>query len=125
MWFWWLMLCCDLIIPIVLIICGRLMWKQPPKNINGFVGYRTSRSMKNMDTWNFAHNYCGKFWWKLGWIFLFPSLIAHIPFYNSTDFKIGIVCLIIVSVQFIVLIASIFKTEHVLKNSFTETGIKR
>ena len=64
MWFWWFMLICDLIVPIVMIIGGRMMWKHCPKSINGIVGYRTNRSMKNMDTWKFAHKYCGKLWWK-------------------------------------------------------------
>ena len=47
MWFWWFMLICDLIIPVV--IGGRMMWKHCPKHINGMSGYRTIRSMKNMD----------------------------------------------------------------------------
>ena len=67
--FWWFMLICDLIIPIVMIIAGRMMWKHCPKSINGIVGYRTNRSMKNMDTWKFAHEYCGKLWWKIGWCY--------------------------------------------------------
>ncbi|MDO4554333.1 MAG: SdpI family protein, partial [Lachnospiraceae bacterium] len=28
--------------------------------MNGLKGYRTSRSMKNMDTWKFAHEYSGR-----------------------------------------------------------------
>ena len=49
MWFWWFMLICDLIIPVVMVISGRMMWKHCPKHINGMLGYRTTRSMKNMD----------------------------------------------------------------------------
>ena len=59
MWFWWFMLICDLIIPIAMVIGGRMMWKHYPKNINSMSGYRTTRSMKNMDTWKFANDYCG------------------------------------------------------------------
>lgn len=54
------MLVFDLLIPVVMIVAGRMMWKHPPKNINEVIGYRTGHSMKNMDTWKFAHNYCGK-----------------------------------------------------------------
>lgn len=32
---WWFMLICDMIIPIVMVITGRMMWKHCPKNING------------------------------------------------------------------------------------------
>lgn len=46
MWFWWFMFICDLMIPIVMIIAGRMMWKHCPKSINGIVGYRTTLSMK-------------------------------------------------------------------------------
>ena len=55
MWFWWFMLICDLIIPIAMVIGGRMMWKHCPKNINSMSGYRTTRSMKNMDTVSYTH----------------------------------------------------------------------
>jgi hypothetical protein len=60
MWFWWFMFICDLLIPIVMILGRKMMWKHSPKNINGLVEYRTTRSMKNMDTSQFVHEYCGK-----------------------------------------------------------------
>ena len=64
MWFWWFMFICDLIIPVVMVIGGRMMWKHCPKHINGMSGYRTTRSMKNMDTWNslttIVENFGGK-----------------------------------------------------------------
>ena len=46
MWFWWFMLLCDMLVPIVMVIVGRMMWKHCPKHINSLVGYRTTRSMK-------------------------------------------------------------------------------
>ena len=30
------------------------------EDVNFVFGYRTSMSMKNKDTWEFAHKYCGK-----------------------------------------------------------------
>lgn len=125
MWFWWFMLFCDVLIPIIMIIAGRMMWKHPPKEINGLIGYRTTRSMKNADTWKFAHDYSGRLWWKIGWIMLVPSIIIHIPLYGSTDNIIGIVGGILVTVQVIVLIGSIFPTERALKRTFTDSGIRR
>lgn len=125
MWFWWFVFCCDLIIPILMIISGRMMWKHPPKKINGLLGYRTTRSMKNMDTWKFAHDYCGKIWWKTGWIILLPSIIVHIPFYSSTADEIGMISLIVAFIQIIILIGSIYPTERALKNTFTESGSRK
>lgn len=125
MWFWWFMFCCDLIIPVIMIACGWMMWKHCPKNINDLVGYRTSRSRKNMDTWKFAHEHCGKLWWKMGWIILIPSIIVHMPFYETADNTIGAVGGILVTIQVIILIASIFPTERALKRNFTDDGIRR
>ena len=44
MWFWWFILICDCLIPAIMIIAGRMMWKHCPKKINGVVGYRTKMS---------------------------------------------------------------------------------
>lgn len=125
MWFWWFMLICDLLIPVLMIVAGYMMWKHAPKKINGAIGYRTSRSMKNTDTWKFAHDYCGRLWWKIGWIALIPSALVHLPFYHSTENVIGTVGAILCTIQCIVLIASIFPTERALKRNFTEDGLRR
>lgn len=119
------MFCCDIVVPVLMIIIGRIMWKHPPKNINALIGYRTSRSMKNMDTWMFAHNYSGKLWWKIGWITLLPSIIIYILFYGASDNIIGIVGLVLTTIQIIVLIGSIIPTEKALKNTFTDEGIRK
>lgn len=108
MWFWWFMFGCDLLIPILMIICGRMMWKHSPGSINGVVGYRTSRSMKNMDTWKFAHDYCGRLWWKIGWAMLIPSVAIHFPLYNSSENTIGVAGGILCTIQCIVLVVPVF-----------------
>ncbi|MEE1313576.1 MAG: SdpI family protein [Lachnospiraceae bacterium] len=125
MCFWWFMFLCNLLIPAIFIIAGRMMWKHCPKKINGILGYRTRRSMKNMDTWKFAHEYCGCLWWKIGWIILMPSVLAQIPFFYSSDNVIGVVGTIICTIQCIILIISIFLTEAALKRAFLEDGTRR
>ncbi len=123
--FWWFMLICNLIIPFLMIICGYLMWKHAPKTINGLIGYRTSRSMKNMDTWKFAHEYCGHLWWKIGWIMLLPSIVAYIPVYCASDKLTGVVGIILTDIQLIILIVSVYPTENALKKTFNEDGSRR
>lgn len=124
MWFWWFMFVCNMLIPIILIIAGRMMWKHHPRKINLVYGYRTSRSMKNMDTWIFAHEYCGKLWWKLGWFSLLPSIAVQIPFFNSSEDVVGIIGTIICILQLVILIASIFPTETALKITFNDDGTR-
>lgn len=125
MWFWWFMFICNLIVPILLIVAGRMMWKHCPKQINGIYGYRTKRSMKNMDTWKFAHDYCGKLWWKIGWIMLIPTVLVQIPFIHSNENVIGEVGAVLCTIQVIALIISIFPTEAALKKTFLDDGNRR
>ena len=80
---------CSLLVPVIVIITGRMMWKHCPKKINGVVGYRTKMSMINMDTWRFAHDHAGKLWWKVGIGLLGPTILIHIPFYGASDDTIG------------------------------------
>lgn len=89
------------------------------------MGYRTFRSMKNMDTWKFAHEYAGRLWWKTGWIILFPSLVVHIPVYGASDDRVGMVGGIVVAIQTIILIASNYPTENALKKNFNDDGSRR
>lgn len=125
MGFWIFMFACNLLIPVLMIIIGRIMWKNPPKKINGVMGYRTSMSMKNMDTWKFAHEHSGKLWWKLGWIMLVPTVLVQLPFIGKSEDSVGTLGVIICTVQCIVLIAAIFPTERALKKTFDKDGNRK
>ena len=107
------------VIPVILIIFGWIMWKHPPKKVNKICGYRTKRSMTNMDTWKFAHEYCGKLWWKLGWIMLILSVVVHTVFHDCSHGEatepVGIV---LCYIQAAVLLVSIVLTENALKKNF-------
>ena len=125
MWFWWFILLCDLLVPVIMFAGGIIMSKHCPSHINGLFGYRTARSMKNMDTWKFAHEYCGRLWRKVGFISLVMTVLVHLPFYHSNEDVIGIFSLVIVLIQTIVLIIPIYATEMALKRTFDEEGNKQ
>lgn len=101
------------------------MWKHTPKAINSAVGYRSRRSKINMDTWNFAHENCGKRWWKIGWLMFVPTLIVQIPFYGQNEDTVGGLGLIIAVVECAVLLLSIIPTEKALKENFTDDGKRK
>lgn len=81
--------------------------------------------MKNDDTWKFAHNFCGKLWWIMGWIILGVSIVVLIPFIDSIYFTIGIVVIISVLVQCVILVMSIIPTEIALRKTFFDDGTRR
>ena len=122
MGFWIAMFICNLLVPLLMIIFGRIMYKHAPKSINGVYGYRTSMSMKNEDTWKFAHDYCGRLWYKIGLIMLIPSVLVQLPFVKSSTDTIGIMTVVLETVQICVMIASIFPTEKALRKTFDKYG---
>lgn len=125
MGFWWFMLMCNLLIPIIMIVAGLLMHKNGPKKINSLYGYRTTRSMQNTDTWKFANEYCGRLLWIIGIVTVIPSSLVMIPFYGSSEDTIGFVGMIVSGVQLVVLILSIIPTELALKKTFNDDGTRR
>ncbi len=125
MGFWFFMLIMDLLIPFTMIGFGRAFMKKAPNEINAVFGYRTSMSMKNKDTWEFAHKYCGRIWFVCGWAMLPITVISMLLVIGKNVDYIGTVGGIICGVQFIPLIGSIFPTEIALKNNFDESGRKR
>ena len=72
---WFMMLGFNLLIPVIMLIAGKLFRTNAPKHINWIIGYRTAMSMKNEDTWVFAHKYAGSFYWKWGWVVLVFAII--------------------------------------------------
>ncbi len=120
-----LYLAIDLLVPIAMMAFGWFMWKHTPKEINGLVGYRSQMSMKNQDTWQFAHAHCGKNWWQVGRIMLLPSLLIHIPFYGKPDDTVGILCIVVITLQSIIMLGYILPTEKALRNTFHPDGTRK
>ena len=116
---------CNLLIPVVVIVTGRIMWKHYPKKINGLVGYRTTRSMKNMDTWKFANEHCGRLWYKMGLFMLAFSVLVSVLVLRTNDNTYSMISLIFVLLQCIILIVSIIPTELALKTMFYEDGTSK
>ena len=123
--FWVFMLIMVLLIPIIMITFGKLFSKKAPKDINYTFGYRTKRSMMNMETWMFAHAYIGKLWFICGFL-LFPlsAVVMTFVFGKGPD-TVGIAGGILTIVQMIIVIGTILPTENALKKSFDEYGRRR
>lgn len=125
MGFWIAMFVCNLLVPLLMVIFGRIMYKHAPKSINGIYGYRTSMSMKNEDTWKFAHDYCGKLWYKLGLVMLLPSVLVQLPFIKSSTDTVGNMTLVLEFIQICVMIGSIVPTELALRKTFDKYGNRK
>lgn len=125
MGYWLFMLAVSLVIPLTMMIFGRHFMHNPPKEINGSYGYRTSMSMKSRETWDFAHRYFGRLWFILGLMLLPLSAAAMLFLLGESVKAIGNSSLIIMAFQLLFLIIPIFPTERALKKNFDRFGFRR
>ena len=124
MWFWFFMTVSNLILPVLMIVLGKVFVKKPPKQINGFYGYRTRRSMKNQAAWDFSHLYCGKLWRKMGWFILPVSTMVMFLVIGKSDDIVGVVGGAVITAECMVLLSSIILVERALAKQF-DGGIKQ
>lgn len=125
MGFWIFMMFIELLIPVTMIGFGKMFLKHSPKEINMAFGYRTSMSMKNRDTWEFAHKYCGKIWYTSGKILLLLSIISMFFVIGKNREVVENVGGVISIIQLVFLIGSIFPTERALRKTFDKNGRRR
>ncbi len=125
MGFWLFMLVMDLLFPATMIGIGKSFQKAAPKDINSIYGYRTAMSMKNRDTWEFAHHYCGRLWFRLGLILLPVNLIPMLLVIWESRELVNIVGSVLCAIDTVIIIATIFPTEAALRKTFDQDGNRR
>lgn len=125
MGFWLFMLVMDLLFPATMIGIGKSFQKAAPKDINSIYGYRTAMSMKNRDTWEFAHHHCGRLWFRLGLILLPVNLIPMLLVIWESRELVNIVGSVLCAIDTVVFIVSIFPTEAALRKTFDQDGNRR
>jgi uncharacterized membrane protein len=101
---------------------GILFRRRPPKNINYIVGYRTVRSMKSKETWNFAHRHSGRTWAICSSVLLPVSAAVMLLALGKDDDTVGLFGAAVCIIQILVMILSIIPTEIALKKNFDKNG---
>lgn len=119
------MLLTSLLIPVIMLVFGCLFHRSAPKKINVWYGYRSARSMKNEDTWVFAHQHIGRTWMIAGAVLLVISVIPMIAVCGKDDDTVSVVSLVLLFVQMLPMIMSLIPTERALKRTFDENGIRK
>lgn len=122
MGFWLYCTAMCLLVPAVMLYFGWRFLNRLPQKINALYGYRTSRSMKNQQTWDYAHQVCGKLWFRAGAVMLPLSLLAMLSGLGKDTQALGIWLMGVVLVQVVVMIATIFPVEKALKRKFDKFG---
>ncbi len=111
-----------LLVPLTMVGFGWLLSKKAPKSINWLFGYRTSRSMKNDETWRFAQKKIGRLWLIWGSTMLLLTLALLLILFGKDDRLFEKAGLVLTVVQLVVLILSIIPVERALKRNFDKDG---
>ena len=113
------------LIPVIMLIFGIIFSKTSPKEINYLFGYRTSRSMKNEETWKFAHCLLGKIWTRCGLVTLVFSFVPMLFIFGKSKDTIGNIGLAITFAQLLLLLLTIVPVEKALKENFDNDGNRK
>ena len=122
MGFWVFMLRMALLTPLLLLIFGWIFQKHPPRRVNGLYGYRTARSMKSQELWDFAQQLCGRLWWRMGWGLLLLSAAVMLLLRGWKTAAVGIGGAALLGVQILALLGSIVPVERALKRKECDPG---
>ena len=125
MGFWIFMLVMVLLLPASMLGLGRWFMKQAPGKINYVFGYRTRRSMKNPETWAFAHHYFGRIWYISGLVSLPLSIAAMLLVLGRGTDAVSAVGSVLCCVQLIPVVCAIIPTERALRREFDDDGNRR
>ena len=125
MGFWIFMFIMNLLIPAAMLGFGRYFRNKAPKEINMVFGYRTSMSMKNEDTWKFAHRHFGKVWYTAGKIMLPLTVAAMLLVYGKDTDTVGGSGGIICMAHCVILLVCIIPTELALRKTFDKDGNRK
>lgn len=125
--FWIFMLVMNLLTPLVMIIYGRVFEKKPPKieRSKFAFGYRTVMSMRNEETWEYAHRFFGKLWFRFGIAVGVISIIALFFVIGKDKDTIGFAGMIICYVQLVAMLLPVIPTELALRRRFDKYGNRK
>lgn len=120
------MLIMDLIIPISMAVIGIWFVKSSgPKEINSAFGYRTTMSMKNRDTWEFAHTYCGKLWKPFGLAMALVSVVVMLFAVGKDIATVGLVGGVLCGAQGVFMVIPVIIIERALRKTFYKDGRRK
>jgi len=92
---------------------GLITLKYPSRDVNEWYGYRTPRSMKNKEAWDFAQKYSSKKMIKYGVILILISLLGIFNFFSPRQgIFIGLGLIIAFSILIILRVESEIKKRN-------------
>lgn len=98
---------------VVYVLAGIISAKWPPKDINGWYGYRTPRSMKSKEAWEFAQPYSARSMTMWGYVLVGLALLIYLLTPSNILGQVVLWGMIVMAH-----LMPIIQTELALKNKF-------
>ena len=96
-----------------------LLWRlKPPAYLSKGLAYHTTLTAKSPEAWTFAHQHCARLWLRIG---LILGVLTAILMTALREHYSKFVLWLIVG-QMVILCASVFLVDMLLKNVFDEDG---
>ena len=114
-----------MLIPLIMVVCGWLFMHGIPKDRNSLFGYRTAMSVKNDDTWRFAHEYCGRLWLIIGLVLLAVTTVFMVLSMNMDPERVAFISGILMMIYVVPLLATVAATENAMKKTFDTRGKRK
>ena len=100
---------------LVLSILSWIYKIHPPKSINLFYGYRTRRSMRNQETWDFGNVIGAK---MMLWVGILSFIVGVFAYFFTPRWSMGISTFFLVVAIFV----GVFWCERQLETHFDKNG---
>ena len=118
----------SLAVPLLFIAFGWLFTHgRYPRKPNAIYGYRTTRSMKSEETWQYAQEHWGRLSWRYGWVLLILSGIIGIILWLLSKNGQAVMNYFVtwLVLESILTLGTILPVERALKERFDEFGRRK
>ncbi len=112
-------------IPLSMSLVNLWMMKHPVKAVNRYRGYRTKRSMKSQEAWDFAQRHNAQIMWRLGLVLTAVAVMIMLACYQVPIGQLGIVAVVLVVLTLMGTVVGIVSTEKALKAHFDDQGRRK
>jgi uncharacterized membrane protein len=103
------------ILSIVFVLAGFLMMKFPPKKINPLYGYRTARSMKSTEAWNYAQRVSARRMLLCGLAGMLIFIIISVLKFDEGIHGISMIATLVITIFY-----TFYSVERDLKEKFPD-----
>lgn len=116
--YWWYALVIVLALPLIIAAYGWLMVHHPSRKRLWSFGYGSPLSRESQEAWDFAQDYCGRCFMKIGVIVIIPAFLSLFLVTDAEADTIALLMIAVIVLEMVCMMAALPLTERALKRKF-------